>query len=119
MHKNFNYIIHVLLLRSPSNKLNDIIQWTSALRRPFLDIQWMSALKRPKRSVEAERRQEPAPRVSGSAIALKTKRTSPYDDVLFVLRAIDGARTLSSTLIKALILLHLYTIVTIFVTTFK
>lgn len=48
------------------------------------DVQWMSALKRPKRSVEAERRQEPTPRVSGSAIALKTKKTSSSDDVILL-----------------------------------
>lgn len=43
---------------------------TSVLRRPFHGFRGMPALKRPKRSVDVERRQEAAPRVSGSASLL-------------------------------------------------
>ena len=46
------------------------VRGTSVLRRPFHGFRWMPVLKRPKRSVDVERRQEAAPRVSGSATLL-------------------------------------------------
>ena len=46
------------------------VRGTSVLRRPFHGFRGMPAFKRPKRSVDVERRQEAAPRVSGSASLL-------------------------------------------------
>ena len=46
------------------------VRGTSVMRRPFHGFRWMPVLKRPKRSVDVERRQEAAPRVSGSASLL-------------------------------------------------
>lgn len=53
-----------------SDRLAQDVRGTSVLRRPFHGFRWMPVLKRPKRSVDVERRQEAAPRVSGSATLL-------------------------------------------------
>ena len=56
--------------RYKSDRRAQDVRGTSVLRRPFHGFQWMPVLKRPKRSVDVERRQEAAPRVSGSATLL-------------------------------------------------
>ncbi len=56
--------------RYKSDRRAQDVRGTSVLRRPFHGFRWMPVLKRPKRSVDVERRQEAAPRVSGSATLL-------------------------------------------------
>ena len=56
--------------RYKSDRRAQDVRGTSVLRRPFHGFRWMPDLKRPKRSVDVERRQEAAPRVSGSATLL-------------------------------------------------
>lgn len=60
----------ISLLCYKSDRRAQDVRGTSVLRRPFHGFRWMPVLKRPKRSVDVERRQEAAPRVSGSATLL-------------------------------------------------
>ena len=65
--------------RYKSDRRAQDVRGTSVLRRPFHGFRWMPVLKRPKRSVDVERRQEPA------VSTLARSRVTNYATIAFVM----------------------------------